>query len=391
MKRYFLLILILTMVQFCGSCQRQTKTTDIIVGAARFSEYLPSTEGQRIAIVANPTSRVGDVHLVDTLHALDVDIRTIFCPEHGFRGEAEAGAGIGNGKDLKTGIPIISLYGKQKKPSREMLKDIDVVIFDIQDVGARFYTYISTMSYVLDACAEYGIAFIILDRPNPNGHYVDGPVLEKQYSSFVGLHPVPVVHGMTVGEYARMVVGEGWLESTKKPDLKVITCLNYTHATHYDLPVKPSPNLPDMNSIYLYPSLCFFEGTAVSVGRGTEKPFSQYGHPDFAETGYTFTPVSIPGASKYPKHKNTVCNGYLLTDDAADIKEDGRIHLSYLINAYKQIGNEEFFNSFFEKLAGTDELRKQIQSGMSETEISESWRGELTKFKTIRNKYLLYK
>jgi len=373
-----------------SSCQRPENENDVIVGAERFQEYLPYLTNKRVAIVANPTSIAYNQHVVDTLYSLGVNFRVIFCPEHGFRGEAEAGAGVSDGKDVKTGIPIISLYGKQKKPSAEMLQDIDVVLFDIQDVGARFYTYISTMSYVLDACAEYNIPMIVLDRPNPNGYYVDGPVLKEKFSSFVGLHPVPVVHGLTVGEYAKMVAGERWLESKNIPDLKVIKCVNYDHETRYSLPVKPSPNLPDMNSIYLYPSLCFFEGTTVSVGRGTTKPFSQYGHPDFEETGYTFTPVSIPGASKYPKHENEVCNGYLLVEDAARLKEEGELELSYLFNAYRQIGSDEFFNAFFEKLVGNDELREQIKQGLSEEEIRKSWKKDLEEYKRMREKYLLY-
>ena len=378
-----------------SSCTAQLPRTvtnrDVIVGAQRFNEYLPMLRGKKVGLVGNQTSEIQGTHVVDTLLAQHIDIQYIFCPEHGFRGEAQAGDAITNGKDAKTGIPIISLYGKNKKPDKGILTQIDVMLFDLQDVGARFYTYISTMTYILEACSEAGIPVIILDRPNPNGYYVDGPVLEANYSSFVGMHSIPVVHGMTVGEYALMITGEGWLHTEKDCNVTVIACKNWDHTDRYQLPIKPSPNLPDMNAVYLYPSLCFFEGTVVSVGRGTLKPFRQYGHPMFPETGYSFTPVSIPGASNHPKHENKLCNGYLLDKEAETAKLEGRLNLNYLIGAWELIGDSTFFTPFFEKLAGTDLLRRQIMDGLSEEEIRGSWQEELYRFKKTRSKYLLYK
>ncbi|MFA7138774.1 MAG: DUF1343 domain-containing protein, partial [Bacteroidales bacterium] len=384
MKRLLLFLFVTLILQSSGGCQRCGNAEEVVCGAAQFGEYVPLLQNKRIALVANATSQVAGTHLVDTLAGMALHLSAIFSPEHGFRGEAEAGVSIGNGKDLKTGIPIVSLYGQQKRPTAAMLKNIDIVVFDIQDVGARFYTYISTMSYVMDACAANGIPMIILDRPNPNGYYVDGPVLEEEYRSFVGLHPVPVVHGMTAGEYAQMVAGEGWLESQKKLELTVIPCLGYDHTTRYKLPVNPSPNLRDMKSIYLYPSLCLFEGTLVSIGRGTDKPFRQYGHPDFPETGYTFTPVSIKGASEHPKHENRECHGYLLDADAARLEETGELDLSYLLHAYSLFNDSGFFTSFFTKLSGTPTLQEQIVAGWSEEQIRNAWQEDLKAFKKIR-------
>lgn len=367
---------------------------DVVVGAARLSKYLEQLANKSVALVVNQTSRIGDVHLVDTLLSRGVSIKTIFAPEHGFRGTADAGEKISDGKDSKTGLPIISLYGKNKKPKASQLAGIDIVIFDIQDVGTRFYTYISTMSYVMEACAENGVKVLVLDRPNPNGHYVDGPVLQKGFNSFVGLHQVPIVHGMTVGEYATMVNEEGWLKNGIKCDLNVVTCENYDHTVFYQLPIKPSPNLPNMRSIYLYPSLCLFEGTVVSVGRGTPTPFQIYGNPKFNEGIYEFTPKSTAGA-KYPKHQNKVCNGYsLLEIPIAQFQQPGNssFHLTYLTNFYKDMPTKDgFFNNFFDKLAGNSSLRKAIIANKSPEEIRESWQEELTIFKTKRKQYLLYK
>ena len=271
------------------------KPENVIVGAERTAAYLPLIKDKKVGLVVNQTSTIGKVHLVDSLVRLGIDIQAVFAPEHGFRGEADAGAKITDGKDPKTGVSIISLYGKKRKPGAEDLKGLDWVIFDIQDVGARFYTYISTMHYVMEACAEHNVPFLVLDRPNPNGHYVDGPVRESEYQSFVGMHEIPVVHGMTVGEYAQMVNAEGWLTKGMQCKLKVVTCENYDHKTAYELPIKPSPNLPNIRSIYLYPSLCFFEGTVASVGRGTDTQFQVYGHPDYAQTApHVFMPVSKP-------------------------------------------------------------------------------------------------
>lgn len=365
----------------------------VIVGAERTGEYLPILKGKKVGAVVNQTSMIGDKHLIDNLLALEVDIEKIFSPEHGFRGTADAGEKITDGKDPKTGLPLISLYGKSKKPSATHLEGLDIVIFDIQDVGARFYTYISTMAYVMEACAENGIKVLVLDRPNPNGHYVDGPILRKEFKSFVGMHEVPVVHGMTIGEYAKMVNGEGWLADDVKCDLKVISCENYDHQTMYELPIKPSPNLPMMASIYAYPSLCFFEGTVVSVGRGTEVPFAIYGHPDVKSAETAFTPEPMPGA-KYPKLEGKNCKGFFAPTSFEEYSKPYQLNLSYLIDMYAQLKDrkEPFFlkNAFFDKLAGTDILRKQIKKGMNEEEIRATWKADIQAFKNIRKRYLLY-
>ena len=371
------------------SCQSQT-SDKIITGAERTNKYIYLLKNKNVAIVANHTSLIKKTHLIDSLLNLKINIVKVFSPEHGFRGNADAGAKVGNKTDSKTGLPLISLYGKNKKPTAKMLSNINIVVFDIQDVGARFYTYISTMTYILEACAENNIPVIILDRPNPNGHYVDGPVLEKEFSSFVGMHTVPVVHGMTIGEYAKMVNGEGWLKNQVNCNLTVIKCKNYNHNKFYQLPVKPSPNLPSINSIYLYPSLCFFEGTIISVGRGTPYPFEIIGHPDFSQGNYSFTPKSTPGASLHPPFKNQQCNGYYLKDFFNE-NNTNKIHLKYLIEMYDFFKDkDDFFNSFFDKLAGTDKLRLQIIAGKSEKEIRKSWKPQINKYKKIRTKYLLY-
>ena len=363
------------------------------MGAEKLEDYLPILDGKNVALLVNQTSTIGATHIVDTLLSRNILIKKIFAPEHGFRGKADAGEQVKDGKDSKTGIPLISLYGKNKKPTAQHLEGIDVVIFDIQDVGARFYTYISSMSYVMEACAENNIDFMVLDRPNPNGHFVDGPTLKEGFESFVGLHKIPIVHGMTVGEYAKMVNDEGWLKGSIQCNLIVIPCDNYDHKTFYELPIKPSPNLPNIRSIYLYPSLCLFEGTVVSAGRGTNKQFQIYGHPEFKIGDFNFTPVSMPGA-KYPKFENEKCNGFDLTQlDLKEFKETGRVNLNYLIHFYKNFSNkEEFFlaNKFFDKLAGNSTLRWQIIKGKSEEVIRESWQKDLDAFKKIRKKYLLY-
>ncbi|MEM6966133.1 MAG: DUF1343 domain-containing protein [Bacteroidota bacterium] len=363
------------------------------VGAAQMEKYLPLLEGKQVALVVNQTSMLENTHLVDTLLQRGILIKKIFAPEHGFRGEADAGEKVKDGKDAKTGIPLISLYGKNRKPTKAHLTGIDVVVFDIQDVGARFYTYISTMSYVMEACAEYAVDFVVLDRPNPNGHYVDGPVMKNGYESFIGLHPVPVVHGMTVGEYAQMVNGEGWLKNGIKCVLKVIRNKNYDHQTFYEIPIKPSPNLPNIRSVYLYPSLCFFEGTTVSAGRGTTKQFQIYGHPDFKQGDFSFTPISRAGA-KYPKFENQTCHGFDLTVlPLEEFKTIGQINLRYLLHFYENFEDKSNFfleNKFFDKLAGSATLRWQIIKGRSEEEIRDSWQNDLEAFKKIRGKYLLY-
>lgn len=366
----------------------------IAVGAERTNEYLFLLKDKSVGLVVNQTSMIGNVHLVDSLLSMGINVETIFAPEHGFRGTADAGATIKDGKDEATGIPIISLYGNHKKPSSADLSGLDILVFDIQDVGARFYTYISTMTYVMQACAENNKPLLILDRPNPNGHYVDGPVLDPNFSSFVGLHQIPVVHGMTVAEYANMVNGEGWLPNGLRCDLNYVLCTNYDHSKGYSLPVKPSPNLPNDEAIRFYPSLCFFEGTIVSVGRGTEDPFQVYGHPKLPKDApFTFIPKSTAGATN-PKLKGEKCFGYDLREGQPMPFEAGKLNLQFLISSYKALKDEgQFFNSngFFDLLAGGDELRNQIEAGLSEEEIRISWRDELNAFKAIRTKYLLYK
>lgn len=362
--------------------------------AERVEAYRPLLEGNRIAMVVNQTSVIGSVHLVDSLFSMGVDIRKVFAPEHGFRGDADAGEKLTDGIDPKTGIPITSLYGKKRKPSKEDLEGIDLVVYDVQDVGVRFYTYISTMTLVMEACAEYGIPLVILDRPNPNGHYVDGPVLDTTRRSFVGMHPVPVVHGLTSGEFAMMITGERWINSAESCDLTVIPCENYDHNTFYELPVKPSPNLPNSRSIYLYPSVCFFEATVLSEGRGTNKQFQLYGHPDLPDSGFSFTPVSMPGA-KSPKLKDQLCYGEDLTTIPLEtIRNQRRIDLGYLLKAYHQFPDKDNFflkTDFFEKLAGNETLRQQIKAGMTEDQIRSSWQEDLANYKITRKKYVQYK
>jgi uncharacterized protein YbbC (DUF1343 family) len=363
----------------------------VITGASRMRDYLFIISGKRVAVVGNQTSIVGNKHLVDTLLSLKVNVAKIFGPEHGFRGNASDGALIGDSIDPVTGIQVISLYGDHRKPSPADLKGIDVILFDIQDVGARFYTYISSLTYIMEACAENKVPLIILDRPNPNGYYIDGPVLDSNFSSFIGMHPVPIVYGMTIGEYALMVNGEHWLKNGVRCELKVISCRNYTHDTRYQLPVKPSPNLPNMYSVYLYPSLCLFEGTVVSVGRGTDHPFEIIGHPDYQTGPYAFTPKSIRGVSEKPIYAGKQCFGLYLSENAMRIRQQGQIDLSWIIEMYKSLNlNDQFFNAYFDKLAGNSELRLQIMQGMDPILIRESWQKDLTKFKKTRNKYLLY-
>lgn len=377
-----------------GNSLAAASETALRTGAECTERYLPLLEGKRVAVCGNQTSVVAKTHLVDTLLSRKVNVVKLFCPEHGFRGQAEAGATIASGKDPLTGLPVVSLYGKNKKPTAEQLQGVDVVLFDLQDVGCRFYTYISTLHYVMEAAAENGVKVIVLDRPNPNGFYVDGPVLEPQYKSFVGMHPVPIAYGMTIGEYARMINGEKWLANGVQCDLTVIKLEGYTHETRYALPVAPSPNLQTTEAIYLYPSLCLFEGTNVSVGRGTDQPFEMYGAPGMQSGDYRFTPRAIPGVSENPPFKGQECRGYLLHDIAADnLNNPGRLNLSYLLTAYRNcVDQSSFFlkNNFFDKLAGTDQLRKQLVVGASEEEIRASWEPDLEKFRHIREQYLLY-
>jgi len=374
--------------------------TEIIVGANRTDVYLPLLKGKRVGIVANQTSvifqKTGQnkedgsyTYLVDSLLQRNVNIKKVFAPEHGFRGKADAGELLKDGIDTKTGVPIVSIYGKNKKPFPRQLADLDIVIFDIQDVGARFYTYISSLHYVMEACAEANIPVIILDRPNPNGNYIDGPILEPKHKSFVGMHPIPIVHGMTIGEYGKMINGEGWLDNQIKCDLTIIEMQNYNHDKSYNLPIKPSPNLPNDKSINLYPSLCFFEGTNVNAGRGTSKQFQIYGSPYLDKTVYDFKYIPMPNeGAKNPKHNGILCYGQNLSE-----RENlNKIDLSYLIKAYQNsVDKKIFFNDYFTTLAGTKTLRLQIESGVSEKEIKETWADGLTAYRKTRNKYLIYK
>lgn len=357
------------------------------VGAERLEIYVPFLKNKSTAVIANATSRIGDEHLVDALLGKDIKIRKVFAPEHGFRGQKDAGETINDEIDTKTGLPIYSLYGRQKKPSAELLSDVDIMVFDIQDVGVRFYTYLSTLHYVMEACAENDIPLILLDRPNPNGFYIDGPVLKPEFASFVGLHPVPLVYGMTIGEYGRMINGEGWLKGGIKCDLTVVKIEGYTRETRYDLPVKPSPNLPNMKSVYLYPSLALFEGTAVSIGRGTDTPFQLIGHPDYGGS-YEFTPKPTPGAMR-PKLEGKTCRGVDLREASAP----DQLSLNWLITFYQALSDKEDFflqNNFFNRLAGEDRLMQQIKDGKNEAEIKASWQPNLQAFKAMRESYLLY-
>ncbi|GIZ15262.1 exo-beta-N-acetylmuramidase NamZ family protein [Capnocytophaga catalasegens] len=370
----------------------QIVNNQIVVGANRLQEYLPQLLNKKVGVVTNHTGVLLEnnqpiVHIVDTLLHQNIQIIKVFAPEHGFRGDADAGEIIKDGRDTKTNLPIISLYAKNKKPTQQQLSDIDIVLFDIQDVGVRFYTYISTLHYVMEACAENNKPLIVLDRPNPNGHYIDGAVLEQAYESFVGMHPVPVVYGMTIGEYARMINGEKWLKGGVQCQLMIVPLENYTHVARYSLPVRPSPNLPNDISVNLYPSLCFFEGTNVSVGRGTDKQFQIYGSPYLHKTDFQFVPQSNKGA-KEPLYKGKVCYG----EDVSQTPYLSALNLSWLIKAYKQTSGVKttFFNNFFNKLAGNATLRNQIENNVSEEEIRKSWQKDLDKFKNIRQKYLLY-
>lgn len=428
MKYYFLCLSLLCLLICCGGRKKienrgkkiddteknkeistiyeVSTSTDLKTGAENYTTYLPILAEKKVGVVTNQTGILkiesenivvengtkeyqrifSNVHLVDFLIERKVQVQKIYAPEHGFRGTADAGELIKDGKDTKTGLPIISLYGDNKKPKLEQLTGIDVMVFDLQDVGARFYTYISSLHYVMEACAENNIPLIVLDRPNPNGSIVDGPVLEKEFTSFVGMHSIPVLHGMTIGEYALMINGEKWLKNGVRCQLRVIPCLNYNRNMKYSLPVKPSPNLPNDQSINLYASLCFFEGTNVSVGRGTEKQFQIYGSPFLTITDYSFTPKPNLGA-KDPMHNGKLCYG----EDLSTIEKVNRLELKWLIKAYKSTSDKKaFFNSFFVKLAGTNKLQEQIEKGIPENEIRKSWEKGLKEFKEMRKNYLIY-
>jgi len=421
-KYLFILLSALCIQAQCSAQKQKTKksgkqnvsqsaSSAITPGADQMNEYIPKLKGKKVALLVNHTSVVGKSHLIDTLLKAGVDIKVIFGPEHGFRGDAPDGEKIETAVDKKTGIPVVSLYGKKNKPAPEDLKDVDVMVYDIQDVGTRFYTFISSMQYFMEAALENNIPMIILDRPNPNGFYVDGPVLDPKFKSFVGMQPVPVVYGMTTGEYANMILLEGWLseaanaafenlkrvryrEGAKFFQLQVVPVKNYTHKSKYVLPIKPSPNLPDIQSIYWYASTCFFEGTTFSEGRGTAKPFQYIGHPNMPKNMFSFTPKSTTGAPN-PKHKDKVCYGYNLSGTPEEVlkKVGNRIQLKYLLESYKLFPNKEtFFNnpSSIHRLAGTDQLMQQIKDGKSEEEIRKSWEPQLREFKKTRKKYLMY-
>ncbi len=407
MKKYIsslpLMILFFFVIYSCGSTNAKEKpktistiesTTvssmnlkQIATGADNYSVYLPILKGKKVGVITNQSGILTNgVHLVDFLIDEKVNVQKIFAPEHGFRGTADAGELIKDGKDTKTGLSIISLYGDNKKPKQEQLAGIEIMVFDLQDVGARFYTYISSLHYIMEACAENNIQLLVLDRPNPNGSIVDGPILEKEFTSFVGMHTIPLLHGMTIGEYAKMIQGEQWLKNQVKCNLTVIPCLNYNRNLPYTLLVKPSPNLPNDQSINLYASLCLFEGTNVSVGRGTEKQFQIYGSPNLPKGNFSFTPIPNFGA-KDPTYKNKECYG----EDLSSIPRVKQLELKWLIKAYNSTTDKsKFFNAFFTKLAGNKKLQLQIETGISEEEIRKSWEKGLTDFKIMREKYLLY-
>lgn len=398
-------MLLLSIVFLIFSCSAQEKnlgtsksasvSKSMSPGANQREMYISLLRDKKVAVVGNQTSQYFDsktqksTHLVDFLLASSIKVVKVFSPEHGFRGGADAGAKVNSSIDPITKLPIVSLYGDNKKPKKDQLNGVDVIVFDLQDVGVRFYTYISTLTYVMEAAAEENIPVIILDRPNPNGMYIDGPVLKKGFESFVGMHSVPVLYGMTIGEYGMMINGEGWLKDNAKCDLTVIKILNYDRNTSYSLPVSPSPNLKSDNAINKYASLCLFEGTTISVGRGTDTPFEVYGHPKFTNTGFSFTPVSKPGATK-PLHLDVVCNGYSLKKEA---RLSRGFDLSYLFEAKKQFGTDlKWINSvrFFNLLAGSDDLYNQLKDGKTKDEIYQSWEADLIVFKAMREKYLIY-
>lgn len=389
-------LLILTFLIIFGSCDSQPAdvlatssepvSKSLLLGVERMNSYLPLIQNKKVALAVNHTSLIADVHLVDTLLSLGIDIKKVFAPEHGFRGAQEAGELVKSGVDTKTGLPIVSLYGSNKKPTTEQLEDVDVVLFDIQDVGVRFYTYTSTMHYLMEACAENQKLMLVLDRPNPNGDYVAGPILQPEQKSFVGLNPIPIVHGLTVGELANMINGELWLSGNIKCELEVVPMENYHHQMAYSLPVKPSPNLPTDQSIRLYPSLCLFEGSKISIGRGTQFPFQVYGHPGFGDSLFVFSPESIPGMDNNPMYKSQKCYGW----DLREIKAP-EFTLKYLINAYQLFEDKDnFFRDYFYLLSGNTRLMQQIKEGLAEQEIVASWSPDLEQYRQKRGKYLLY-
>ena len=385
MNRKIILLFGLLLASLSAPAQDRIET-----GAEQTGRYLPLLQGRRVGIMTNHTGTVGRTHLVDTLRSLGVDIRVVFAPEHGFRGQADAGESVASYRDRKTGINVVSVYGSTKRPPDSIMQRLDVLLFDIQDVGLRYYTYLSSMHYLMEACAANGKQLIVLDRPNPNGFYVDGPVLEAKHRSFVGMHPIPVVHGMTLGELARMIDGEGWLRDGLRCKLTVIPCRGYTHRSRYRLPTAPSPNLPNMRAVYLYPSLCFFEGTPVSLGRGTDFPFQAYGHPEL-QGDFSFTPRSNAGA-KNPPLKDKLCHGVDLRTSPSDERIwEREVDLGYVIDCYRQLNlGEKFFTPMFDRLTGTDYVRQMILQGAGADRIKASWADDVERFKQTRKPYLLY-
>jgi uncharacterized protein YbbC (DUF1343 family) len=385
------LFLILLLTGPFATVNAQDRDTTLVLGAERTQRIQMLLHGMRVGVIANHTSMVGNVHLVDTLLALGVEVRKVFAPEHGFRGEAGPGDVVGSGIDSKTGLPVVSLYGNHKKPTQTDLADIDVLVFDIQDVGARFYTYISTLQYAMQACAEYRKKMVVLDRPNPHGSYIDGPVLDTAFRSFVGMAPIPIVHGLTVGEYAKMVNGEKWNGKKNKCRLRVVRMINYDHSMRYVLPIKPSPNLPNQYAIDLYPSLCLFEGTRVSVGRGTTLPFQMIGFPGMEPHDTSFCPLEIPGVIKDPPYEEVECNGRDLRAVADSVRAMEVVNIKWLLELYASYPRQDmFFIPFFDKLAGTDKLRIHIRNGWTEEQIRGYWESPLASYRKLRKKYLLY-
>jgi len=391
MRKKFLTVLFSLLI-IASFAQQVPTDVSVKTGASQTNLYLPLINDKCVGLIGNQTSQINHRYLLDTILQIGVSVYKLFSPEHGYRGEAEAGATVNSSIDSATGIPLISLYGNHKKPTPSDLEGVDVVVFDLQDVGVRFYTYISTLHYVMEACAENDIPLILLDRPNPNGYFIDGPILQPDCKSFVGMHPVPIVYGMTIGEYARMINGEHWLECGIQCKLTVIPLKNYTHKSRYVLPVPPSPNLKTMNAVYLYPSLCLFEGTPLSVGRGTDFPFEVVGYPNIDFGRDSFLPIAIKGKSENPKFNNQLCCGYVLSDFAdAVLKQTNDIQLYWLIDAYRTYPDKtKFFTPFFDKLAGDKCLKEMIADGMSDVDIKKHWQSSLHAFKLLRKKYLIY-
>ena len=374
----------------CINAQVSIKNySTVSVGAQQFERYVPELKNKRVGIITNITGLIGSTSIVDTLIKLGVNVRKIFGPEHGFRSDADAAEKVSSGTDSKTGLPVISLYGSNKKPTAEQLQDLDVLIYDIQDIGVRFYTYISTLCYAMEACAESGKSLVVLDRPNPNGFYIDGPVLKEEQKSFLGLHPVPLVYGMTCGEYAQMANGEGWLKNKVKCKLSVVALKQYDRSASYRLPVKPSPNIPNESAVLLYPGLGLFEGTVMSLGRGTESPFQVVGHPDYPDTSFYFIPRPT-ALSKEPKYVNKTCFGLDLCHAEYLKEHPKKIDLALLLAVYKAMKRDDFFDKNFNYHAGNTLLQEQVKKGLSESEIRKSWQQDLEAFKKIRKKYLLY-